>query len=220
MRHGLTIGELALMFNEAFGIGCQLEVVPMEGWRRRLWYDETGLLWIIPSPNLPTLDTATVYPGMVLVEGTMISEGRGTTRPFELIGAPDIDPDKLVRELERETLPGAFFRPCYFQPTFHKYIGQLCGGVQIHLLDREVYKPVITGIAVIKAIHRLAPDQFQWKQPPYEYVYDKLPFDVIAGTDQLRQQIVNDVPLSEIESSWEHGLNEFLNIRRRYLLYE
>jgi uncharacterized protein YbbC (DUF1343 family) len=220
MRHGMTIGELALMFNEAFDIRCRLEVVPMEGWSRRQWYDETDLLWVIPSPNLPTLDTATVYPGMVLIEGTMVSEGRGTTRPFEIIGAPYIDPDRLVRELERETLPGVFFRPCYFQPTFHKHAGQLCGGLQIHVVDRDVYKPVITGVAVIKAIHRLYPDHFQWKQPPYEYVSDKLPFDVIAGTDQLRQQIIDDVPLSDIEASWEQKLSEFLDLRKQYLLYE
>jgi uncharacterized protein YbbC (DUF1343 family) len=220
MRHGMTVGELALMFNDAFSINCRLEIVPMEGWQRPMWYDDTRLLWVIPSPNLPTLDTATVYPGMVMVEGTMISEGRGTTRPFELVGAPYIEPDRLVRELESEKLPGVFFRPCYFQPTFHKHAGQLCGGLQIHVIDRQTYKPVITGVAVIKTIHRLYPDHFQWKQPPYEYVYDKLPFDVIAGTDQLREQIVADVPLRDIGDSWEPALSQFLDIRKQYLLYE
>lgn len=219
LRHGMTMGELALLFNEAFGIGCRLSVVPMDGWQRQMWYDQTGLPWIMPSPNMPTLDTATVYPGTVLVEGTLLSEGRGTTRPFELIGAPFIDPYRLVKQLAGEKLPGVFFRPCFFAPTFQKHQGKVCGGVQIHVLDRQQFKPVITGIALLKTIHRLYPDQFAWRQPPYEYVYDKLPFDVIAGSDRLRQQIVADIPLAEIEASWQSDLTRFLEMRRPYLLY-
>jgi uncharacterized protein YbbC (DUF1343 family) len=219
LRHGMTMGELALLFNEAFGIGCRLSVVPMDGWQRQMWYDQTDLPWIMPSPNMPTLDTATVYPGTVLVEGTLLSEGRGTTRPFELIGAPFIDPYRLVKQLAGEKLPGVFFRPCFFTPTFQKHQGKVCGGVQIHVLDRRQFKPVITGIALLKAIHRLYPDQFAWRQPPYEYVYDKLPFDVIAGSDRLRQQIVADIPLAEIEASWQSDLTRFLEMRRPYLLY-
>ncbi len=219
LRHGLTMGELALLFNDAFGIGCRLSIVPLDGWKREMWYDQTGLPWIMPSPNMPTLDTATVYPGTVLVEGTLLSEGRGTTRPFELIGAPFIDPYRLVKELAEERLPGVFFRPCFFAPAFHKSAGEVCGGVQIHVLDRSSFKPVITAVALLKAIHRLYPDRLAWRDPPYEYVYDKLPFDVIAGSDKLRQQILADLPLDEIEASWQPDLARFLELRRSYLLY-
>ncbi len=219
LRHGMTIGELARLFNEAFGIGCRLQVIPMEGWQRDLWYDQTNLLWVLPSPNMPTLETATVYPGMVLVEGTQLSEGRGTTRPFELIGAPFIDSDRLVVELRAEKLPGVFFRPCYFQPTFHKHAGQLCGGVQVHVLERTRFKPVLTAVALLKAIHRLYPEHFQWRPPPYEYVFDRLPFDILAGTDHLRQQIMEDRPLREIEDSWRADLESFCKLRRAYLMY-
>lgn len=219
MRHGMTIGELASLFNRQFGIGCALEVVPMEGWRRGMWFDQTRLPWLLPSPNMPTLDTATVYPGAVYFEGTQISEGRGTTRPFELIGAPFIDPFDLAEQLAHELLPGVHFRPHYFQPTFSKFSGEICGGVQIHVRDRERFLPVLTGIAILRAIHQLYPDDFQWKQPPYEYVQDRLPIDVIAGTDQLRQQIAADLPLQEIAGSWQEGLAAFAEMRKTYLLY-
>ncbi len=149
MRHGMTIGELALMFNREFGIGCELEVVKMEGWRRGMWYKNTHLPWVMPSPNMPTLDTTAVYPGSVMFEGTNVSEGRGTTRPFEIIGAPYIEPDELIEELTKDNLPGVVFRPLHFQPTFHKFAGELCGGIQIHITDRNVFKPVITGVAII-----------------------------------------------------------------------
>ncbi|MBI2877426.1 MAG: DUF1343 domain-containing protein [Candidatus Tectomicrobia bacterium] len=219
MRHGMTVGELARLFNERFGIGCQLEVVPMEGWKRGMWFDQTRLPWVIPSPNMPTLDTAIVYPGTVYFEGVNVSEGRGTTRPFELIGAPFIDPDALAAELARELLPGVHFRPHYFQPTFNKFVGEICGGVQIHLLDRERFLPVRTGIALLRTIHRLYPDHFQWKQPPYEYVHDRLPIDIIAGTNRLRQQIEADLPLQEIADSWQEELATFAEMRKTYLLY-
>ena len=198
MRHGMTIGELALMFNREFGIGCELEVVKMDGWRRSLLYEDTRLPWVLPSPNMPTVDTAVVYPGSVMFEGTNISEGRGTTRPFEIIGAAYIEPDELIEELRKENLPGVIFRPLHFQPTFHKFAGELCGGIQIHVVDRNAFKPVITGAAIISAIRPLYPDGFDWKQPPYEYVYDKLPFDVINGSSRLRAQIGSGAPVSEI----------------------
>jgi uncharacterized protein YbbC (DUF1343 family) len=220
MRHGMTVGELALMFNREFGISCELEVVAMQGWRRQMWYDETRLPWVMPSPNMPTLDTATVYPGSVMIEGTTVSEGRGTTRPFEIIGAPYIHPHSLVEELQKECLPGVVFRPLHFQPTFHKFAGSLCGGIQIHVSDRNSFKPVITGVAIISAIRRLYPNDFGWKQPPYEYAYDKLPFDVIVGSAQLRQQIEAGVPVAEIEESWREPLREFNERRSKYLLYE
>ncbi|HSB07888.1 MAG TPA: DUF1343 domain-containing protein [Blastocatellia bacterium] len=219
MRHGMTIGELALMFNQEFGIGCALEVVNMEGWRREMWFDNTGLSWVLPSPNMPTIDTAAVYPGSVMIEGTNISEGRGTTRPFEIIGAPFIDPHRLVDELKKDNLPGVVFRALHFQPAFHKFSGELCGGVQIHVTDRDSFKPVITGVAMISAARRLYPDRFAWKQPPYEYVYDRLPFDVIAGSSRPREEIERGLSANEIEGGWRAPLDEFDNRRSAYLLY-
>jgi uncharacterized protein YbbC (DUF1343 family) len=220
MRHGMTVAELAKMFNEAFAINCNLDVVPMSGWKRSMWWDQTELPWILPSPNMPTLDTAMVYPGMVIFEGTMVSEGRGTTRPFELIGAPYIDAYQLTQELNNLNLPGVYFRPNYYQPTFHKHVGQLCGGLQLHVRNRETYKSVITAVAILSTIYHLYPDKFQWKQPPYEYVHDKLPIDVIFGSDKVRKQIEANISLEEIEQSWQEGVSEFTELRKKYLLYK
>ena len=220
MRHGMTAGELALMFNSEFGAGCELEVIKMEGWRRSMFYEETRLPWVMPSPNIPTVDTAVVYPGTVMIEGTNISEGRGTTRPFEIIGAPFIDSYSLVEELGKDNLPGVVFRPLYFQPTFHKFNGEVCGGVQIHVTNRDQFKPVATGVAVTSAIKRLYPESFRWKQPPYEYVYDRLPFDVITGTAGLREQIESGMSVAEIEASWREGIIDFVTRRESYLLYD
>lgn len=220
MRHGMTVGELALMFNREFLIDCELEVVKMEGWRREIWHEATKLPWVMPSPNIPTVDTAVVYPGSVMIEGTNVSEGRGTSRPFEIIGAPFIDPYELIDELKKDTLPGVMFRPLRFQPTFHKFAGETCGGIQLHVIDRNAFKPVITGAAIIRAIRELYPDRFEWKQPPYEYVYDKLPFDVINGSSRLREQIESGTLVSEIEGSWREGLNEFAERRESCLLYD
>jgi uncharacterized protein YbbC (DUF1343 family) len=219
MRHAMTVAELALMFNGEFGIGCQLETVKMEGWRREMWYEETRLPWVMPSPNIPSVETTVVYPGSVMIEGTTLSEGRGTTRPFELIGAPYIEPQVLIERLKRDNMPGVVFRPIHFEPTFQKFAGQLCGGIQIHVTDRSLFKPVITGIAIIKAIRHLYPDQFGWKQPPYEYVWDKLPFDVINGSSIVRRQIQIDTPVHEIEESWREPLKAFDELRKGYLLY-
>lgn len=220
MRHGMTVGELAMMFKGEFGINCDLEVIKMEGWRRSMWFEETGLPWIMPSPNIPTVDTTVVYPGAVMIEGTNISEARGTTRPFEIIGAPFIDPHALVSELGKDKLPGAVFRPMHFQPTFHKFGGEICGGIQIHVTGRDQFKPVATGVAVINAIRRLNPASFSWKQPPYEYVFDHLPFDAITGTSGLRGQIEAGLSVREIEQSWEEGIKEFAARRKPYLLYD
>ena len=219
MRHGMTVGELALMFKGEFGIDCQLEVIAMEGWRREMWHEETGLPWVMPSPNIPTIDSAVVYPGSVMVEGTEISEGRGTTRPFEIVGAPHIEPRRLIDELKRDTLRGVTFRPLHFQPTFQKFAGRMCGGVQIHVTDRLTFRPVITGVAIISAIRRLYPGEFAWKQPPYEYVSDKLPFDVINGTARLREQIEGAESVAQIEESWTESIAEFRDRRAGYLLY-
>jgi uncharacterized protein YbbC (DUF1343 family) len=220
MRHGMTVAELALMFNQEFDIGCDLEVVRMQGWRRAMWFDQTGLPWVLPSPNMPTVETATVYPGQVMFEGTAVSEGRGTTRPFEIIGAPYIEPRRLVGRLSEEKLPGCLFRPLHFEPTFHKFRGERCGGLQLHVTDRDAFKPVIAGVAIIAAIRELYPDQFAWKAPPYEYVYDKLPFDVINGSDRTREMIEAGGPLAEIEAGWKSGLEEFAARRDRHRLYD
>lgn len=218
-RHGMTAGELARMFNEHWGIGCDLEVVTMDGWSRELWFDETDATWVLPSPNMPTLDSATVFPGTVHLEGTQVSEGRGTTRPFELIGAPYVEAGQFARKLESIGLPGVSFRPTNFLPTFQKHAGVSCGGIQIHVLDRLELRPVITGLAVVKTCFDLYGDDFRWKEPPYEYVYDKNPFDVISGTYRLRRLIEAGASLEELERSWGSELTEFEGVREKYLLY-
>jgi uncharacterized protein YbbC (DUF1343 family) len=181
VRHGRTIGELAQQFRDEAFPKSELSVLPMKNWERAMWFDQTGLPWVMPSPNMPTLDTATVYPGMCLFEGTNISEGRGTTRPFEIFGAPFIDAEKLCAELNGLKLPGVFFRENYFQPTFQKFAGHLCGGAQLHVVDRNSFQPFKTGIEIIRAIRSLYPDQFEWKQPPYEYEREKLPIEILLG---------------------------------------
>ena len=218
-RHGMTLGELALMFNDHFAIGCELEVIKMEGWRRDHWYDQTGAPWVMPSPNIPTVDSATVFPGTVHFEGTQLSEGRGTTRPFELIGAPYIVPQDYAAALNNVGLPGVVFRSCVFQPTFQKHAKVSCGGVQIHVTDREEFEPVISGIAMVKIAYDMYKDNFKWKEPPYEYVFDRNPFDVIAGTTKIREGIEGGVSLEGIERSWNSRLDEFKKVRAKYLLY-
>ena len=218
-RHGMTTGELAKLFNEHFGIGCELEVISMQGWRREMWFEETGLPWVLPSPNIPTVDTCVVFPATVHIEGTELSEGRGTTKPFELNGAPYIDPWAWVEELNKFDFPGVKFRQCYFQPTFQKHGGVTCGGLQIHVTDREAFTPVIVGIAMVKTAYDLYRDRFEWKRDAYEYVFDKNPFDVVCGTDKIRTAIETGSSLSDIQRAWADGLDEFLKIRSKVLLY-
>jgi len=220
MRHGMTIGELAQLFNKEFGIGASLDVIPMEGWTRSAYADSSGLPWVMPSPNMPTLDTAIVYPGTVLFEGTMLSEGRGTTRPFELVGAPWIDAERFAGEMNTLGLDGAYFRPAGFEPTFQKHAKQPCGGCQIHVTDRESFKPVKTGVALIDRFRRFDPVRFEWRQPPYEYEHEKMPIDILAGSDMLRQQIERGVPIEEIAASWRDDEEQFRRLREPYLLYE
>ncbi len=218
-RHGMTIGELAKMFNEHFGIGSDLEVVEMDGWRREMWGDETGLPWVLPSPNIPTVDSCVVFPATVHIEGTELSEGRGTTKPFEINGAPFIDPYVWVAELDKFNFAGVAFRHVFFRPTFQKWAGKTCGGVQIHVTDRAAFTPVIVGIAMVKTAYDLYTKHFQWKQTAYEYVFDKNPFDVVCGTDKIRKQIEGGVSLEEIEADWADGLIDFKAKRAAYLLY-
>jgi len=219
MRHGMTVAELARLFNEHHGIGAELEVVTMQGWSREMYFDATELPWVMPSPNMPTLDTAIVYPGTVLLEGTILSEGRGTTRPFELIGAPWLDGEALAARLNGISVRGAHFRAVNFEPTFQKHAQIACGGCQIHVTDREAFKPVKAGVAVIRECYGSAPDAFAWRDPPYEYEHDKMPIDVLAGSPALRQQIEQQMPLDDIAASWDLGVAEFAALRQQYLLY-
>jgi uncharacterized protein YbbC (DUF1343 family) len=219
MRHGMTVAELARFFNEHFGIGAELEVIPMEGWSREMYWDATDVPWIMSSPNMPTLDTAIVYPGTVLLEGTMLSEGRGTTRPFELAGAPWLDGELLAARLNALGLGGVHFRASSFEPTFQKHARIPGGGCQIHVTDREAFEPVTAGVGVIRECFGSAPDRFAWRDPPYEYEHEKMPIDILAGSPALRQQIEQQVPLDEIAESWGAGVAEFEEVRRPYLLY-
>ena len=219
-RHGMTVGELAQLFNEHFKIDCDLEVIPMIGWKREFWHDDTDAPWVLPSPNMPTLDAATVFPGAVHFEGTQVSEGRGTTKPFELIGAPYIDPDDYADQLNSLGLAGVYFRSCVFQPTFQKHAGVSCGGVQTHVIDRDSFEPWIAGIAMAKFAHDMYPNEFRWKEPPYEYVFDKNPFDVISGTAKIREAFEKGVSLNTIEDETKAPLAEFKKLREGYLLYQ
>jgi uncharacterized protein YbbC (DUF1343 family) len=218
-RHAMTLGELAKLFNEHFGLSCDLDVVKMDGWERSHWLDQTDAPWVMPSPNIPTLDSATVFPGTVHFEGTQLSEGRGTTRPFELVGAPYIDPEEYARRLNEREFPGVYFRSCIFRPTFQKHAGISCGGVQVHVLDREKFEPVITGITMVKIAYDLYPKEFRWKEPPYEYVYDRNPFDVIAGTSSIREAIEAGGSIEAIEETWKVDLEAFRQVRENHLLY-
>lgn len=218
-RHGMTPGELAQLFNKHFNIDCDLDVITMNGWQRELWMDQTDAPWVLPSPNMPTLDSATVFPGTVHFEGTQMSEGRGTTRPFELIGAPYIDPDDYASQLNSLGLNGVYFRACMFRPTFQKHGGTTCGGVQIHVTDRDRFEPVSAGVAMVKTAFDMYPSDFRWKEPPYEYVFDKNPFDVISGTDKLRRDFEKGISLETMIESWQSELEKFLEIRKDYLLY-
>ena len=219
LRHGMTIGELARLFNDAFGIGCALDVVPLAGWRRSMYFDQTGLPWVITSPNLPTLDTAIVYPGAVMFEGTMLSEGRGTTRPFELVGAPWIDGERLADAMNARGLPGVHFRPVFFEPTFHKHARETCGGCQPHVTDRATFEPVRTAVEMIAEFRRQDPARFAWKQPPYEYEHEKQPIDVLYGSDQLRLTIDRDGDVGALVRSREPEEEAFRKLRQPFLLY-
>jgi uncharacterized protein YbbC (DUF1343 family) len=219
VRHGMTTGELAHLFNEAFGIGCDLRVVPMEGWRRGMHAAEIGLPWVAPSPNMPTPATALVYPGGCLVEGTNLSEGRGTTRPFELVGAPWLDGEALARALGAEELPGALFRDCSFRPMFQKHTGSSCGGVQVHVTDREAFRPFATYLVLLREARRLAPDRFEWRREVYEFVADRLAIDLLLGRADLRPMLERGASLAELQAAWAAELEAFLALRRRFLLY-
>jgi uncharacterized protein YbbC (DUF1343 family) len=219
MRHGMTIGELARLFNEHFGIGADVEVVRMEGWKREMYHESTGLPWVLPSPNIPTVDSTVVYPGTVLFEGTNVSEGRGTTKPFELVGAPWATAERFAERMNRLDLPGVRFRPAVFEPTFHKHASVSCGGCQVHVLDRDRFPAVETGVALIGAFRAVDPERFRWRDPPYEYEHEKLPFDILAGSSVLRQEIESGSPAREIARSWQADVQTFMKVRERFLMY-
>ncbi len=220
IRHGMTVGELAMLFKSERGLDLDLEVVTCEGWDRRMTWAETGLPWVLPSPNMPTPETALVYPGGCLIEGTNLSEGRGTTKPFELWGAPWIDPYALLDILP--DLPGVTFRPCAFRPMFHKFAGQLCQGLQPHIHDREAFEPVWTYTLLIEAVRRLLPDRFAWRTETYEFVDNPIAIDLLYGSDQPRQAIESTGirGLEELKSGqWDADDAVFRTRRLSALLY-
>jgi uncharacterized protein YbbC (DUF1343 family) len=211
LRHGMTAGELAQLFNEKFlPQKVKLTVVPMENWQRHQWFDETGLPWILPSPNLPTLDSATVYPGQVILEGTNLSEGRGTTKPFEFFGAPWIDGYTLARELNALKLPGVKFREVWFTPTFSKFKGERCGGGQLHVTDRTAYQSVATTLAILQTVKKLYGNKLE--------LHDRY-FDKVMGTASVREALERGESYERIVAAWQPGLNEFAKVRAPFLLY-
>ena len=245
MRHALTLGELAALVNmrmaedggrpapRSDGAGarridgagvrcpgrCRLTVVPMQGWKRRMLFPDTGLPWVLPSPNMPTFETSVVYPGQVLLEGTNISEGRGTTRPFEIFGAPFLDIARVRRRFERRCLPGLVLRAHSFEPTFHKWAGQVCHGFQIHVTDRDTYRPYMTSLALLQDVIAEHGSHFAWKQPPYEYVTDRLPIDVLLGDPAVREALEKGTDLRDLERSWRGEIAAFRKESLPFRLY-
>ncbi len=220
MRHGLTIGELMSLINTAFEIGCDLDVVAMSGWKRNMYYPDTGLPWLPPSPNLPTPTSALVYPGQVIWEGTNISEGRGTTQPFEVFGAPFIDTNSVARNLNSKDTTGVFLRPVVFEPTSNKWTARPCSGFQIHVTDPDRYAPYSLSLRLLQVVYHLYPDQFQWKLPPYEYEYERLPIDLILGDRKIREEIESHSPIDAIEASWQKPLNKFRQLSWKFYMYD
>lgn len=219
MRHGLTFGELARLLNDEYAIGADLEVVSMSGWRRDMLFTDTGLPWVFPSPNMPNPTTALVYPGQVIFEGTNISEGRGTSLPFELFGAPFLDWQAVLGSIQALPLPGCFLRPLAFEPTANKWAGKTCKGFQLHVTDPQIFLPYRTSLVLLQAFLRLYPDQFALKQPPYEYEFERTPLDLILGDSTLRHQLAAGVDIRELELGWQQGIDDFSEIRQKYFLY-
>jgi uncharacterized protein YbbC (DUF1343 family) len=219
MRHAMTMGELARFFNKERQIGADLEIIPMQGYKREYFFSDTGLPWVPPSPNMLSPATALVYPGQVLLEGTNCSEGRGAARPFELFGAPFIEAGLLRKKLEKRKLAGCFFVETSFTPSFDKWQGELCHGLEIQITDARVYKPYYTTLAIIQELITAWPDSFSWLPPPYEYEFEKLPIDIISGDEAIRKGLEARRNLEEMEASWQEDLVGFLAKRKQYLLY-
>jgi uncharacterized protein YbbC (DUF1343 family) len=218
-RHGMTIGELARMYRAERRLTGALEVIPCDGWRRSMDFDQTGLPWVLPSPNMPTVETAFAYPGQCLLEGTNLSEGRGTTRPFELCGAPWIDGRRLADRLNGDGLPGVCFRAAWFQPTFHKFAGQMCGGVQVHVTDRHAFRPVRTSLALLAALREMSGQHFAWRTEPYEFVADRPAIDLLFGSDRERLGLEAAMPASQLARAWEPEEEAFRKRRAEFLIY-
>ncbi|MDX9963160.1 DUF1343 domain-containing protein [Desulfobacter postgatei] len=219
MRHGMTIGEITAYINTTQKIGCDLTVIPMQGWTRDMYWQETGLVWIPPSPNLPTPLSAMVYPGQVIFEGTNLSEGRGTTLPFEQFGAPYVDTMTLIQAV-KDRLKGIVLRPLCFQPTSGKWQNQTCKGVQIHIMDRDEYKPYLCSLILLQEIMRAHPNGFQFKAPPYEYEFERLPMDLILGSRSLRENIEKMNDPVELEKAWQRPLQEFRQESQDFYIYK
>ena len=220
MRHAMTIGELMMFYNRKYEVGCDLEIIRMKGWTRKQYFDETGLVWAMPSPNMPTVDTAIVYPGQVLFEGTKVSEGRGTTRPFEIFGAPYFDLKSIKRNMENNCLDGAFLREVTFTPTFNKFANQTCKGFQLHVTDRCRFKPYLASLAILSAIARTHGSDFELYEGPYEYVFDRRPIDVIIGDRDITEAVLSGTKIMDVERSWSTELAEFERERLEFLLYD
>lgn len=219
MRHGLTLGELALFINGEYSLKCDLQIIAMKGWQRSMSFRHTGFPWVFPSPNMPTPETAEVYPGQVIWEGTNISEGRGTTLPFEVFGAPFIEHKHILVKIQETELPGCYIRPLVFLPTSGKWAGEVCRGFQIHVTNRSEFKPYRTGIAFLQAVQLLYPEHFKYKEPPYEYEFKQLPMDLILGSKEVRRQLAEDEPILQIEAQWRDQLDEYDSLRENYFLY-
>lgn len=220
MRHGLTVGELALLCKRELSIDVALQVVPVSGWKRTMMFPDTGFPWVYPSPNMPSFATALVYPGQVIWEGTNISEARGTTLPFELFGAPFIDHDEILNSIQQVDLPGCLLRPLCFEPTSGKWMGQTCTGFQIHVTQADCFLPYRTSLALLQAMLRLYPGTFAYKEPPYEYEYERLPMDLIIGDRAVREALEQGVPLLDIEQEWQDGLSQYRKRIQAVFLYD
>jgi len=220
MRHGLTMGEMALMFNKVFKLGAEPDVILMQGWHREMLWHETGLRWLMPSPNMPIPETAYVYPGQVIWEGTNMSEGRGTSRPFEIFGAPYLDTRTIRQGLPSESLAGCILQDISFRPTFNKWSGQLCKGFMIHILDNNAFHPYLMSVALLKAVIGTHKDDFKWKEPPYEYEYERMPIDLILGDRTLRERIEQGKDPVAMHSEWVSENKDYNKWRSEYLLYK
>ncbi|MEO0232927.1 MAG: DUF1343 domain-containing protein [candidate division WOR-3 bacterium] len=217
VRFALTPAELAIYLNEKFKIGCEIKVYKMEGWKRKYYFDDLNLKWIPPSPNIPDFETCLLYAGMCLFEGTNISEGRGTTRPFKIFGADFIEPFKIEKHFKN--LKEIILKPTYFKPLWSKYKGKICGGFEIYIKNRKKFKPFKTGVEIIKILKNVYPEKFEWKNPPYEFEKDKMPFDLLAGNSYIREMIEKNFDYKEIEEKWKKDLEKYKEEIKGFFLY-
>jgi len=223
VRHGMTMGELGRLFQGHLGIDCDLEIVKLEGWHRDQWLDDTDLPWVFPSPNMPTVECAGIYPGMCLIEGTNLSEGRGTTRPFHLVGAPYVNRERFAdlctKGATESGLAGVAFRPASFEPRFQKHAGKPCHGIEVFVTDRNAMEPFLLGLVVLEAALRANPDEFQWRTETYEFVDDPIAIDLLCGSSEARVALETRIRPRELVEGWQAQLDEWNEIRSSFLLY-